>query len=166
MGACGPPPRLAPPGKSGLIGDRTVSLIGEIMFVFLGGMIRGGSTPGAASPHSGRFRGVTGGLEGPKGGDSESPLGPPRKKPPRQGNFASLCKRDSSSPWPPHKKPPLKTHKNSSGSPAYTPSARTSARPARGRFASGACPDRRAGPPRPNNRRRIRRSNGGNPSEF
>ena len=50
----------------------------------------GGPAPGAASPHSGRLKGVTGGLEGPKGGDSESPLGPPRKKPPRQGNFRFL----------------------------------------------------------------------------
>ena len=107
-GASRPPPRLAPPEKSGLIKARTISPIGGNYVCCFYGMIGGGSTPGAASPHSGRFRGVTGGLEGPKGGDSESPLGPPRNEPPRQGIFASLCKRDGMLPSQgDHKGPPL-----------------------------------------------------------
>ena len=65
------------PEKLGLIEARTVSPIGQTMFALLGGIIGGGSTPGAASPHSGRFKGVTGGLEGSKGGNTESPLNPP-----------------------------------------------------------------------------------------
>ena len=66
-----------PPKKFGLIEARTVSPIGQTMFAFPGGFIGGGATPGAASPHSGRFKGVTGGLEGSKGGNTEFPLNPP-----------------------------------------------------------------------------------------
>ena len=65
------------PEKLGLIEARTVRPIGEILFAFSEGVIGGGATPGAASPHSGRFKGVTGGLEGSKGGNTESPLNPP-----------------------------------------------------------------------------------------
>ncbi len=42
----------------GLMKARTVSPIGNIMFALLGGIIGGGATPGAASPHSGRLGGL------------------------------------------------------------------------------------------------------------
>ena len=47
-----------PPKKSGLMEDRTASPLGNIMFAFSGGVIGGGTTPGAASPHSGRLGGL------------------------------------------------------------------------------------------------------------
>jgi hypothetical protein len=65
-----------PSKKFGLIEARTVSPIGKIMFAFLGGIIGGGATPGAASPHSGRFKGVMGCARGLKGENSEFPLVP------------------------------------------------------------------------------------------
>ena len=99
-GASRPPPQLAPPEKSGLIKARTISPIGGNYVCCFYGMIGGGSTPGAASPHSGRFRGVTGGLEGPKGGDSESPLGPPRKKASPPGEFRFPLQKGFTFPLP------------------------------------------------------------------
>ena len=65
-----------PPKKLGLIETRTVSPIGQIMFAFPGGFIGGGATPGAASPHSGRFKGVMGCARGLKGENTEFPLVP------------------------------------------------------------------------------------------
>ena len=65
-----------PPKKFGLLEARTASQSariesqaqsGKLCLHFLAGLSGGGSTPGAASPHSGRFKGVTGGLEGSKG---------------------------------------------------------------------------------------------------
>ncbi len=56
-GACGPPPQLAPPEKSGLIGDRTVSLIGEVMFVFSWWDDRGWLHAGGGKPPQRPFEG-------------------------------------------------------------------------------------------------------------
>ncbi len=87
-GACGPPRRnRLPPEKSGLIKARTVSPIGRIMFAFPSGIIGGGSTPGAVSPHSGRLKGVRGCLRGPKGEDRNSPWPPHNSVSPSQGDF-------------------------------------------------------------------------------
>ena len=49
-----------PRGWDGLINgeSRTASSLGAILFASPGGLIGGGATPGAASPHSGRLEGV------------------------------------------------------------------------------------------------------------
>ena len=63
----------------------------------------GGPAPGAASPRSGRLKGVMGGVEGFKGEDSELPLIPPHFAA-HSGQFLLPFEKGTQpSPWPLHK---------------------------------------------------------------